>query len=201
MSYIFKRIAIFLILVSLLIQCGCTNNNFEVVAPPVNDFPLPEEYKEVEVIQGEFIVEKNFRGNKKGDKLIVTSDAQTIKGFSIGEKGLVTYVYRGTTYEFEAELISCPQEGSGDFIAQISGDLKEIPEDFPGKFAIVVFRADDALLISKNAVFPISENSGIVLQLDTNGTLVEKTIVIGQVNETYYQVLDGINVGEKVVLR
>lgn len=202
MFRICKTILISILAFILLFQCGCANSKFEVVAPPVNDFPVAEEYEEAEVIQGNFIVEKNFRGNKKGDKLIVTSDAQTIKGFTIGEKGIISYVDKGVTYEFEAEMVSCPQEGSGDFVAQvISGDYSAIRDDFPGKFAVVVFKEENSLLLAKKAVFPIDENNAIVLQLDEKGTLVEKNITIGQVNETYYQVLGGLNVGEKVVVR
>ena len=201
MSHICKQILIILILFSLLIQCGCAKKEFEVIAPPINDFPIADIYEEVKITRGDFIVEKSFRGNKNSDKLVVTSDAQTIKGFSVGEKGIVSYLYKGMNIEFNAEIIACPTEGSGDFIALLSGDTNNIPENYPGKFSIIVFKEDNSLLIPKNAVFPLDEKNAIVLQIDEKGTLVEKNIVIGQVNETHYQVIEGIDEGEKVVLR
>lgn len=201
MSQIYKRIVIFWILISLFLQSGCAKKEFEVVAPPINDFPIADAYEEGEVIRDSFVVEKSFRGNKNADKLVVTSDAQTIKGFSVGEKGIVSYLYKGVTFQFEAEIIACPTEGSGDFIAQLSGNVDDIPENFPGKFSVTVYEENNALLIPKNAVLPLDENNAVVLQIDEDGTLIEKNIVIGQVNESYYQVIEGINVGEKVVLR
>lgn len=196
-----KFISLFLI-IFIALFVGCTSSNFEVVAPPVKEFATPVPYEKTEVIQGTFIVEKSFRGNKVDNTLSVTSDAQTIKGFTVGEKGVVTYVYKGTTYDFDAVVTSCPTEGIGNFIAEYGTVSDVIPDQFPGKFSVITYKQEDSIMVSKGAVLVLDDNgNAIVLQLDENGLIVEKNIVVGYSNESYYQVIEGINVGEKVVMR
>ncbi len=196
-----KNILFILMLVFLLCFSGCTSGNFDVIPPPVKEFATPVPYEEAEVFYGDFSIEKSFRGNKKGNLLSVTSDAQTIKGFSLGEAGKVSYVYRGMTYELDAKIISCPTEGSGNFIAEYDDSLNFIPEEFPGKFSVITYKKENSLLVAKKAVLLLDENgNALVLQQDKHGILSEKKVVVGYSNENYYQIIDGINAGEKVVL-
>lgn len=186
----------------LLLNTGCVSGKFEVIPPPIKDFPTPIAYEETAASLGTFTIEKSFRGNKGNNILSVISDVQTIKGFSVGEKGTVTYEYKGKTYKYDAVITACPTEGSGVFVASYTDDTSFLPSSFPGKFSVVVFHKENCLMISKSAVMPIDENgNAVVLQLDKNGLLTEKNIVIGQSNDTHYQVLEGLTNGEKVVIR
>ena len=151
---------------------------------------------------GSFTIEKSFRGNKGRNILSVTSDVHTIKGFSVGEKGTVTYEYKGKIYKYDAVISSCPTEGSGVFVATYSEDTSFLPDSFPGKFSVIVYHEKNCLMIPKAAVMPVDENgNAVILQIDENGLLIEKNIVIGQSNDTHFQVLEGLTNGEKVVIR
>ena len=197
--YIIISLIIFSI---LLLNTGCVSSKFDVVPPPVKDFPTAIPYEETSVTLGVFTIEKSFRGNKGRNILSVTSDVHTIKGFSVGEKGTVTYEYKGKIYKYDAVISSCPTEGSGVFVATYSEDTSFLPDSFPGKFSVIVYHEKNCLMIPKAAVMPVDENgNAVILQIDENGLLIEKNIVIGQSNDTHFQVLEGLTNGEKVVIR
>ncbi len=197
-----KSYLLIFILTFIFVFSGCTSGKFEEVPPPVKEFATPVPYEETEIISGFFKIEKSFYGNKVGNSLRVTSDAQTIKDFKIGDIGIISYVFEGSTYMFEGVMTSCPLEGSGDFIATHDSDASKIPETFPGRFSVVTYEKEDCTLIAKNAVLLLDDSgNACVLQIDEKGILQEKRIVVGYCNDTHYQVVSGINVGEKVVLR
>ena len=197
-----KYFCISIILSLFIVSTGCVSNNFEVVAPPVKEFPTPVAYKETTVISGPFKIEKYFRGNKGTNALTAMSDTLTIRGFKTGDKGVVTYVYNEKTYTFDAVLTACPEEGYGLFMASYTDENNVIPDRFPGLFSIQTFYEENCLSIAKSAVLPIDDNgNAVVLQIDENGLLKEKHIVVGLSNDTHYHVISGIEAGEKVVIR
>ncbi len=202
----FKRISRYFCLILILslffLSTGCVSGEFEVIAPPVKDFPTPGEYKETTVISGPFTIEKSFRGNKGTNVLTAMSDTVTIRNFTQGEKGVVTYEYNEKIYKFDAVLTSCPEKGYGLFMATYTDDSNVIPDRFPGLFSVLTFHDDNCLSIVKSAVLPIDDNgNAVVLQIDENGLLIEKNIVIGLSNDTHYHIISGIEAGEKVVIR
>ncbi len=200
-----KKLTTFILLaVMTLSLCACNSSStFETVYPPIKAFPTPEPYDEVEVICDTFRLEKSFRGNKMGDNYLrMDSSALATTGFKTGEKGYITFGAQ-TPITVEATLILCPESGFGTFIAEFNSPLAyRLPQSYPGKFWVTVLEIPNALLLPKNAVIKLDdEGNALVHKLDENGLLKELLIKIGYENSEYYQVVSGLSVGEKVVLK
>lgn len=190
------------LLITIFVLCGCSGN-FKVIEPPLNEFPSPNKYELDEVILGDFTVEKTFRGNFKYNGLYTSSTTLVESGFSAGEKGYVTYIYEGKTIKLEATLIEAPEISKSTFIAKHetlhSGELKY---NWPGEFSIVTFQQDNCILVPKDAVRLFDDNgNAIVYLINENEILTEKQIKVGPSNNKYYQVVEGLTPGEKVVVK
>ena len=181
---------------------GCVDNEFETVQPPIKEFPAPNEYELTEAFTGTLIVNKTFSGNKIGaDTLFLQSDTRNNSGFYVGENGYVTYNKMGKSYTVEAKIVSCPSEGTGEFIAKHE-PLNEVPEHFPGTFWTTVTQIDDCLMIDKHAVVLLDDDgSALIHKTDENGLLCDCEISVGICNSDYYQVLSGLSEGETAVMR
>jgi hypothetical protein len=183
--------------------CGCTGGEFDAVLPPINEFPTPAGYETTEVIIGNFVVEKSIRGNKQNNGLQARIDPANVKDFHLNEKGYVVYDINGKIYKLDATITVFPNGISNEFRAThdyVSSDI--IPSNWPGKFNVVVFEQNDCKLLSKKAVSMFDDaGTAIVYVVDENGLLKEKSIKVGLSNDTYYQILEGVSVGEKVVIR
>lgn len=188
-----------LICLCLVLFSGCTKNNFEVVEPPVNEFPVANEYTEVEVTKGKFVSTKSFSGIIENKKLIIDITPQIAENFKSGEKGIITFMEKGKSYEIDA--IAGEKIFKNAFIVEPMDTVVYMPNRVPAKFSVVIYQNDDAILIPKSAVVVFDENNAIVLKLTENGILKEIPITIGQANETHYEIIDGIEAGEKVVVR
>ncbi len=187
------------LLIILLVLCGCSGG-FEVIEPPVNEFPLAEQCEFNEVITGDFVVEKTFRGNFKYNQLYTTSSTLVDYGFYAGEKGIVTYVNNGETIKLDAVLEATNTKGN--FIAKhkelTNGEIKY---NWPGEFSVITYQKENCVLVPKDAVILFDEEgNAIVYVKGENDILVEKQIKVGPSNNKYYQVVEGLTPGEKVVL-
>lgn len=185
--------------VCLVVFSGCTKNNFEVVEPPINEFPVANEYIEVEVIKGKFVMTKSFSGVIQNNRLIIDGTQQNAEIFKSGEKGTITFMEKGISYEVDALAMETTQNGS--FVVETIDTFMYMPDKVPAKFSVVTYQKDDSIIVPKNAVVVLDKNNGIVLKVTENGILEEIEITVGQVNETHYEVIDGIGIGEKVVVR
>ncbi|MBE7091703.1 MAG: hypothetical protein E7365_00775 [Clostridiales bacterium] len=184
----------------LFVLCGCSNN-FEPIAPPVNEFPTYSEYKTTEVFIGDLKIEKSFRGNYKNDGLYTTSGTLKEQGFFIGEKGYVSYEYNNEIITLEATLVENQSDIAGSIYAQHKNLDNDLKFNWPGKFFVITFEQSNCMLVSQNAVSLLDdEGNALVYSVNDDNLLVEKQIKVGYSNEKYYQVISGLNVGEKVVL-
>ena len=68
---------------------GCSDRKFESVLPPEREFPQAEEYEFTQAVIGDIIVKRTLHGNKHGNTLYLFSGNDY--GFTVGEKGTVTY--------------------------------------------------------------------------------------------------------------
>lgn len=190
------------LVILLLLFCGCSGG-FDVIEPPLNEFPVANEYELGEVVLGSFVVEKSFRGNFKYDGLYTTNSMLVENGFYEGEKGYVIYQYNNETIKLEATLVNAPESSSGAFVAKHQAFYNdEIKYNWPGEFSIITFQQDNCILAPKNAVWLFDdEGNAMVYTINENEVLIEKQIKVGLSNGEYYQVIEGLTPGEKVVLK
>ena len=190
---------IFYTCLCLVLFSGCARNDFKVVEPPVNNFPKANEYTEVEVTKGKFISTKSFSGIIENKKLVIDITPQVAESFKSDEKGTITFMEKGKSYEIDA--ISAEGIMNNIFIVEPIDASAYMPNKVPAKFSVVTYQKDDAIIVPKNAAVVLDENNAIVLKLSENGILKEIQITIGEANETHYEIIDGIEAGEKVVVR
>ncbi len=190
---------IFYTCLCLVLFSACARNDFKVVEPPINNFPKANEYTEVEVTKGKFVSTKSFSGIIENKRLIIDITPQVIESFKSGEKGTITFMEKGKSYEIDA--ISAEGIMNNIFIVDPIDASAYMPNKIPAKFSVATYQKDDAIIVPKNAVVVLDENNAIVLKLSENGILKEIKITIGEANETHYEIIDGIEAGEKVVVR
>ena len=183
MKQVLKRtISLFFIFI-FFVLCGCTGN-FKSVEPPVNEFPVPKEYSVDEVILGNFIVEKSFRGNFKDDGLYTMDSSVISDEFKVGTKGFVEYQVNNETITLEA-TISLPQSQYSNYIFakhKVINDNR-IKYNWPGRFYVIVDQKDNCLLVSKNAVYLLNENGAALVCVEKEtGILVQKEIKVSESN-------------------
>lgn len=202
MKRVLKRtISLFFIFVFFIV-CGCTGN-FKPVVPPVNEFPVPEEYSVDEVIVGSFIVEKSFRGNFKDDGLYTMDSSALSDEFKVGTKGFVEYQIDNETVIVEA-TITLPASYYSSYLVAKHNALTDdrLKYNWPGRFYVVVDQKENCLLVSKNAVYLLDESGAAFVCVEKeNGVLVQKEIKVSESNNKYYVVVEGLTEGEKVVLK
>lgn len=178
---------------------GCSDRKFESVLPPEREFPQAEEYEFTQAVIGDIIVERTLHGNKHGNTLYLFSGNDY--GFTVGEKGTVTYTDFDNVYTADGELVSAPQNGMGAFVVKhdvISG----ISDGFPGIFTVTVAEFYNCVTVPRNAVVILDdEGSALVKKVDDRGLLYDKEIKVGARDSKNYQVLTGLEEGESVVVR
>ncbi len=178
---------------------GCSDRKFESVLPPEREFPQAEEYEFTQAVIGDIIVERTLHGNKHGNTLYLFSGNDY--GFTVGEKGTVTYTDFDNVYTADGELVSAPQNGMGAFVVEhdvISG----ISDGFPGTFTVTVAEFYNCVTVPRNAVVILDdEGSALVKKVDDRGLLYDKEIKVGARDSKNYQVLTGLEEGESVVVR
>lgn len=178
---------------------GCSDRKFESVLPPEREFPQAEEYEFTQAVIGDIIVERTLHGNKHGNTLYLFSGNDY--GFTVGEKGTVTYTDFDNVYTADGELVSAPQNGMGAFVVKhdvISG----ISDGFPGTFTVTVAEFYNCVTVPRNAVVILDdEGSALVKKVDDRGLLYDKEIKVGARDSKNYQVLTGLEEGESVVVR
>lgn len=184
-----------------ILQVGCSGNNFEAVAPPLNDFPMPTgDYPEVTlVIRGDFIEKKTLRVDKNSNTEFIPSVSQEIKNFSVDEKGILEYNFRDKKYKVNAKIVN--NSDTGGFMIISEESLKDIPNGLSGEFSVITNEEKDCILVDKKAILLLDDNSAMILKVDEKGVLFEKEIKVDRANDQYYKVLGGLEEGEKVVLR
>lgn len=178
---------------------GCSDRKFESVLPPEREFPQAEEYEFTQAVIGDIIVKRTLHGNKHGNTLYLLSGNDY--GFTVGEKGTVTYTDFDDVYTADGELVSAPQNGMGAFVVKhdvISG----ISDGFPGTFTVTVAEFYNCVTVPRNAVVILDdEGSALVKKVDDRGLLYDKEIKVGARDSKNYQVLTGLEEGESVVVR
>lgn len=207
MVRITKFISALLVIAFSIALVGCNSNSFDAVPPPIKEFPTPSTFTETEVIIGSLVIEKSFRGNKDGtNSLTLTTDYFGAKDFSVGEVGTVTYNVNDKVYQYRGTVTRVPQAnaaGNGLLIVQ----HEEVPNAvvgarFPGKFSVITHKEDNCVMVAKSAIRLFDdEGNAVVFQINSSGMLVEKSVKVGLYNDQYYQILEGLSVGEKVVLK
>ena len=197
-----KKLLIGLLIAVLLLLPGCERKEFESVLPPAPVFPTPGTFEEIEVTSGELVIEKSFFGNKRGtSELYLLGSVRGNEAFTLGEKGYVTFTYQGNEVTIPATLTACPEGESGDFVATFKPDTK-IPEMFPGKFWVVIKTIPKCTLVSRFALLILDdEGNALAQKMNADGTLTDIPVKIGDTNGDVYQVLSGLNPGDKVVKR
>ncbi len=198
-----KKIISFIYILILLTLCGCSVGEFKPIEPPINEFVVPQDYEVGEVILGDFIAEKSFRGNFKNDGLYSMESTLLNGEFSVGEKGFVEYEVNNQIIKLEATL-TLPEDNSSAFMVARHETPTETQLRFnwPGRFYIITYQKENCLLAPKNSVFLLDEEgSAFVCVESENGILKQKEIKVGESNNTYFHVLEGLSEGEKVVLK
>lgn len=199
-----KKLLISLLAVALLLLPGCEKKEFESVLPPTNTYPTAGTLEEIEVTQGELVIEKSFFGNKRNNtELYLLGSVRGTESFVVGEKGYVTLTYRGQELTLPATLTACPDPeiGSGDFIATFKANTT-FPDLCSGKFWVVIKTIPQCTMVSRFALLILDdEGNALAQKLNADGTLTDVPVKVGDTNGEVYQVLSGLNPGDKVVKR
>lgn len=202
MKQVFKRLISSTFILILFILCGCSGN-FKPVEPPINQFPVPEEYKVAEVILGSYIAEEGFRGNFKNDGLYSMDSSILTSKFVAGQKGYVEYTVNDKIITVEATLTK-PSENSTAYLVAKHNSIvdSQLKYNWPGRFYTIVSQKDNCILAPKNAVYLLDDDgNAFVCVVNENGVLIQKEIKVAESNTKYYVVLEGLTQGEKVVLK
>lgn len=105
--------------------------------------------------------------------------------------GTVTLVYPELSESFESSL--------AHLVVQLDQSIsQDLPAGTGATVDVVGGEAQDAVLVPVNAIHK-TENGGYVLTVLQNGTQVEQPVEIGLQNETYAEVIAGLEPGEVVV--
>ena len=202
MKRTFKRILSLIFILILLVTCGCSSD-FKSVEPPIKEFPVPDNYEVAEVVLGSFIAENGFRGNFKNDGLYSMDSSILNSNFKVGEKGFVEYEVNNKIITVEA-TIALPSGNSSAYLVAKHNALTDtqLKYNWPGRFYVIVNQKDNCILAPKNSVYLLdNEGSAYVCVENENGVLIQKEIKVAESNSKYYVVLEGLNQGEKVVLK
>ncbi len=198
----FKKIISLTFIFILLVLCGCTGN-FKPIEPPINEFPVPNDYQVAEIITGSFVAEKSFRGNFKYEGLYSMESSLLNGEFKVGEKGIIEYEVDNKIIKVEATL-ALPQGNSSAYMVARHNNQTDIglKYNWPGRFYIVIYQKDNCILAPKNSVFLLDDSGNAFVCVEgENGILLQKEIKVGESNNKYYHVLEGLEAGEKVVLK
>ena len=178
---------------------GCSGRKFERVLPSEREFPQAEEYEFTQAVIGDIIVKRTLHGNKRGNSLYLYSGNDY--GFTVGEKGTVTYTEFDDVYTVDGELVSMPKNGMGAFVVEHDA-INGISDGFPGTFTVTVAEFYNCVTVPRNAVVILDdEGSALVKKVDDRGLLYDKEIKVGARDSKNYQVLSGLEEGESVVVR
>ena len=199
-----KKLLIGILLLAVFLLPGCEKKEFESVLPPLRAYPTAGTLEEIEVTEGELVIEKSFFGNKRNNtELYLLGSVRGTESFHVGEKGFVTLTYRGQELTIPATLTKCPEEGvaSGDFIATFKANTT-FPDLCSGKFWVVIKTVPKCTMVSRFALLILDdEGNALAQKLNPDGSLTDIPVKVGDTNGEVYQVLSGLEPGDKVVKR
>lgn len=197
-----KQILSLTFILILLTTCGCTGN-FKPVDPPINEYPVPEDYQVAEVILDSYIAEEGFRGNFKNDGLYSMDSSILTSKFVAGQKGYVEYTVNDKIITVEATLTKPSENSTAYLVAKHSSIVdSQLKYNWPGRFYVIVNQKDNCILAPKNSVYHLDDDgNAFVCVVNEKGVLVQKEIKVAESNTKYYVVVEGLTQGEKVVLK
>ncbi len=171
--------------------------------PPQRTYPAAQDYVQTEAVRGTLQIKKSFRGNSTGGEIYLFGDLDSSASFSVGEKGYVTFNYQNVEITWEAEVVESPGTGQGVYRAAYStGNQADVPNHFPGVFWVMIKEIPDCIMLDKKAVTVMGiEDKAIVYLLNSDGTISDKEITVGDSNTEYYEVTSGLSEGDKVIMR
>ena len=134
-----------------------------------------------------------------GFKLVANVDEFYISKLKVGIKG--SAAVNGENYEIKISKIY-PEVVNGQFDVELlftKGNVSEnIKRGMSLKSKVYLSGKTKALLISKG-MFYQSTNGNWVFVLNSDNKAVKRTIKIGRANPFYYEVLEGLQAGDKVI--
>lgn len=134
-----------------------------------------------------------------GYKLIAKVDEYYISKLNVGVKGKVAI--GSESYDIVLTKIN-PEVIGGQFEVTINFESTEVPKSVKRgmslKSKLFLSGNSKALLLSKGAFY--QETNGTWAFVLTNNNLAEKRLInIGRENPFYFEVLDGLNIGDRVI--
>lgn len=134
-----------------------------------------------------------------GFKLVANVDEFYISKLKVGIKG--SAAVNGENYEIKISKIY-PEVVSGQFDVELLFTKENVSENIKSgmslKSKVFLSGKTNALLIAKG-MFYQSTNGNWVFVLNSDNKAVKRTIKIGRANPFYYEVLEGLQVGDKVI--
>jgi len=200
-----KKYLVFLFAIFVLSLTGC-GGSFASVQPPKGEYPTASPYSDTEMYQTKSVQVGTFYNEVSFEALVDNSSKNCfrkymsdVSDYPVGLKGTISFTLGSKTYTAEGEII---YNEDGLVSVRVLDASTYINYVTSIKFTATTERIENSVLVPKQCVSVLdSDGNALVYTVDGDGILHDVEIVIGKSNNDFYQVLEGLNGGEKVVVK